>query len=234
MRKSRLLSLMVCGALVLGLSSCGVKTSNNESVKETNSCEDDEIDAVKAVMDPAKPVIYLYPEEEMNVKVDLKLNGGELSCTYPKYDNGWEVLAHPSGVLTDKDKKQYNYLYWEGLGTYKVDFSEGYCVKGEDTSEFLETKLTELGLNSKEANEFIVYWLPLMETNKYNVILFDTKEYEKFAELNVNPKPDNIIRVFMQFYASEEFVDLKEPEVNEMPNRSGFTVVEWGGSELKR
>ena len=43
--------------------------------------------------------------------------------------------------------------------------TEGFCVKGEDTAAFLEDALSKLGLNRKEANEFIVYWLPLMEQN---------------------------------------------------------------------
>ena len=36
-----------------------------------------------------KPVIYLYPEEEMQVSVKLALSGG-LTCTYPAYENGWQ------------------------------------------------------------------------------------------------------------------------------------------------
>lgn len=234
MRKSRLLSLVICGALVLGLSSCGKKeepkptVNPNANVPELPKCvSDDEFDV-------SKPVIYMYPEKETKVKVNLELNGGELTCTYPKYDGSWEVIAEPNGTLFTEDGKEYNYLYWEGTYSGENELSEGYCIKGEDTTEFLEVKLEELGLSRKEANEFIVYWLPRMESNKYNIISFDTKEYEKYAELSIEPKPDNLIRVFMQFYGSDEFVDLKEPTVNETPDRNGFTVVEWGGSELKR
>ena len=38
------------------------------------------------------------------------------------------------------------------------DFSEGFVVKGEDSAAFLEEKLEILGLNYKEAEEFIIYW----------------------------------------------------------------------------
>ena len=49
----------------------------------------------------AKPVIYLYPKEEMEVTVRLELDGN-LTCTYPAYDEGWTVTARPDGTLTDE------------------------------------------------------------------------------------------------------------------------------------
>lgn len=103
-----------------------------------------------------KPVIYLYPEAETDISVNLDLDG-ELTCTYPDYDDGWQVTASPDGTLKDKNRKIYNYLYWEGKADTEYDFSKGFCVKGEDTAEFLEEALYKLGLNRKEANEFIVY-----------------------------------------------------------------------------
>ena len=58
-----------------------------------------------------KPVIYLYSQETMEVSVKLKLDG-EITCTYPKYGQGWNVIADPDGTLTDSQGKKYNYLYW--------------------------------------------------------------------------------------------------------------------------
>lgn len=48
----------------------------------------------------AKPVIYLYPEEETQVSVRLDFDG-ELTSTYPSYEDGWTVDASPDGTLTD-------------------------------------------------------------------------------------------------------------------------------------
>lgn len=178
-----------------------------------------------------KPVIYLYPEEETEVNVKLNLNG-ELTCTYPKYNTGWNVVAHPDGTLVDATGIAYNYLYWEGIQNTEYDFSTGYCIAGEDSAEFLEEALAKLGLNRQEANEFIVYWLPILESNKYNIISFQTDEYTDNAELNITPEPDSIIRVFMAFKASDEYINMPEQELN-TPTRTGFTVVEWGGTEVK-
>ena len=40
----------------------------------------------------AKPVIYLYPEEETTVSVQLDYTG-QLTTTYPAYGDGWTVTA---------------------------------------------------------------------------------------------------------------------------------------------
>ena len=113
-----------------------------------------------------KPIIYLYPEKEENVKIKLGKKE-KLTCTYPKYEDEWEVIAKPNGDLTDiKTGRSLYALYWEGINSEKCDFKEGFCVKGEDSISFLEEKLAMLGLNEREANEFIVYWLPKLEVNK--------------------------------------------------------------------
>lgn len=177
-----------------------------------------------------KPVIYLYPKKETDISVKLFLDG-RLTCTYPAYNTGWNVTAAPDGTLTDAKGQTYNYLYWEGETNAQWDMSEGFCVKGEDTAAFLEESLKKLGLNRREANEFIVYWLPLMEQNPYNIISFQTDSYTNAAALEIEPVPDTLIRVFMAWKATDAFVDLPGQELS-APERNGFTVVEWGGTEV--
>lgn len=178
-----------------------------------------------------KPVIYLYPEVETEISVELNLDG-RLTCTYPAYNTGWRVMAKPNGTLTDENGQVYNYLYWEGAANAQWDMTEGFCVRGEDTAVFLENALEQLGLTRREANEFIVYWLPLMEQNPYNIISFQTDVYTDAAQLQVTPAPDTLIRVFMAWEASESYVNL-EGQTLSAPQRTGFTVVEWGGTEVK-
>ena len=81
-------------------------------------------------------------------------------------------------------------------------------------------------------NEFIVYWLPLMEHNKYNLISFQADVYTNSAKLYITPTPDSLLRVFMAYVPLEEKVDI-EPQQLETFERKGFTVVEWGGSEIR-
>ena len=178
--------------------------------------------------------MYLYPKQTTEVEVKLG-NPEYLSCTYPKYINGWKVIANPDGSLIDRitGRKLYA-LYWEGNNIpKKINMHEGFCIKGENTAGFLEEKLAILGLSDREAEEFIVYWLPKMEDNKYNFIRFETmEEQEKAMPLEVTPKPDNIIRIMMDWKALEEKIEVEEQELT-TPSREGYTVVEWGGSEIE-
>jgi hypothetical protein len=180
-----------------------------------------------------KPVIYLYPEEETDVHVELNLKEADLSTTYPRYNNGWDVTAYPGGSLLNKaDGTHHKYLFWDAVNCRtKYDFSKGFCVAGSDTESFLKEKLTYMGLTEEEMNEFIVYWLPQMEHNKYNLISFQGDAYTNSAELNITPKPDSLLRVFMTYIPLEDEVDI-EPQQLEPFERKGFTVVEWGGSEI--
>ena len=184
------------------------------------------------VMSPAplKPVIYLYPEEETEVSVDLDFQG-DFTYTYPyTKDGNWDVVAKPDGTIINKaDNNEYSYLFWEGVAwDFTADFSEGFCVKGEDTTEFLRTVLSQMGLTPKEYNEFIVYWAPQLQNNAYNLISFQTENYEQMAPLNVNPAPDSMLRVYMAYKPLTEAVDIPAQTFTPF-ERKGFTVVEWGG-----
>ena len=144
----------------------------------------------------------------------MKLNyAGELTCTYPAYNDGWKVSASPDGTLTDAAGQTYNYLYWEGVNSVAYDFSEGFCVAGSDTAVFLENALNQLGLTRKEANEFIVYWLPLMKENPYNLIAFQFDSYTQTAQLSIEPAPDTLLRVFMAWKPLESAVDISTLEL---------------------
>ena len=183
-------------------------------------------------MKSEKPVIYLYPEQVQEVYVQLELDG-EFTCTYPEYDNGWKVKAYPDGTLRDQvTGKEYNYLFWEGTSGTEYDLSRGFVVEGKDTAGFLEEKLAYLGLNEKERNEFIVYWLPRMEDNKYNLITFQGKAYTEHAKLKISPEPDSILRVFMVYKPLDKAIDIPEQELEPF-EREGFTVIEWGGAEME-
>ena len=183
-------------------------------------------------MKSEKPVIYLYPEQAQEVYVQLELDG-EFTCTYPEYDNGWKVKAYPDGTLRDQvTGKEYNYLFWEGTSETEYDLSRGFVVEGKDTAGFLEEKLAYLGLNEKERNEFIVYWLPRMEDNKYNLITFQGEDYTEHAKLKISPEPDSILRVFMVYKPLDKAIDIPEQELEPF-EREGFTVIEWGGAEME-
>lgn len=180
-----------------------------------------------------KPIIYIYPKEDINVEIKVS-DPAKLTVSYPKYNNGWQVKALTDGTLIDQNNKNYYALYWEGQGKDNKIKEDGFIVKGEDTANFLEEKLELLGLNYKESNEFIMYWLPKLEKNKYNYIRFMTKEeIDNNMELIINPKPDTLIRVMMEYKPLTKKLKIKEQNLTPI-SREGYTVVEWGGTEIKK
>ena len=182
----------------------------------------------------AKPVIYLYPQKTEKVRVSLNYRGA-ISASYPEYNpaiNGWDVTAQPDGTLTDATGMQYNYLFWEGNNyNFNIDQTKGFVVKGSDTQAFLEQKLAQLGLTRHEADEFIVYWLPKMQGNPYNFVQFVGSEYTNAAPLTITPKPDAVLRVFMAWKPLTAPMAVT-PQTIAPFTRTGFTVVEWGGTEI--
>lgn len=180
-----------------------------------------------------KPIIYIYPTKKIDLEVKL-LNDKVLTSTYPKYSGYWNITVDINGNIYDKKtNRNYYALYWEGIDNTKPNMTEGFVIKGEDTISFLEEKLEYLGLNEREINEFIVYWLPRMENNKYNFIRFKTiEEINKYMPLEFSKDPDTLIRVLMDFKPLNKEIKVKEQKLIKQ-ERKGFTIVEWGGREVK-
>lgn len=219
--------LIIIGLLAILLIIVGIVYA---TLKRDN-CNQNKIDSDGELS--KKPIIYLYPEQETKVSVIVG-NPQNLTHTYPKYNNSWNVLAKQNGDLIDLETGRNLYaLYWEGINTVKPNLTEGFIVEGKDTIAFLEEKLEILGLTEREADEFIIYWLPQLENNKYNFIRFQTmEEINNNMPLQITPTPDTIIRVMMEFKELDKKIDVREQILN-TPTRDGFVVVEWGGTEIK-
>ncbi len=182
-----------------------------------------------------KPIIYLYPTDTMDVQVKLDY-AGTITTTYPKLPNeGWNITAFPDGTLMDKNKKEYYALYWEGEPRKPLGIEDGFVVSKEQTVPFLEDKLARLGLNAKESNEFIIFWLPILEKNAFNLIHFAGDDYLEQAQLSISPTPETIIRVTMVFQGLDETIEFPIQDLSKLEKtRKGFTVVEWGGQQLPK
>ncbi|MBF0913790.1 hypothetical protein HXK64_02405 [Candidatus Gracilibacteria bacterium] len=177
-----------------------------------------------------KPVIYLYPKEKTEVSVKLDWEKKEL-VSIPKYKDIWKVTAYPSGKI-EYNGKNYPYLFWEdSLNLDKK--SDGFVVKKENIEKFLDEKLRFLGLNTKEISDFKEFWLPKFNNKKYYFIRFYGNEtLDKIATISVNPKPDSIQRVFMDYKGLDEKVEVVEQKLKKF-ERKGFSVIEWGGNYKK-
>ena len=179
-----------------------------------------------------KPVLYLYPKDNIDVKVTFS-HPENLTTTYPKYIDKWEVRANKDGSLYDKAGNYYYALYWEENDDIKVDFKEGFYVTKEDAIPFLEDKLSLIGLNDRERNEFIMYWLPILEKNEKSLVEFKlTDELQKYNRLIIEPEPDSLLRVMMFVKKVDKEESIKEQMLDAF-ERKGFTAVEWGGVILE-
>ena len=175
-----------------------------------------------------KPVIYLYPEEKLELVVEIPTV--DFTTTYPFYKGGWNVVASPDGTLIDKNNREYNYLYWEGYTNYQVDLSEGFVVSKDKYIEFLEDKLAYVGLSDKEACDFISYWLPLMNEYDYCLVSFQ-KDYGEKVKIEYSVEPNNELVVFTAIQGLDEPIQVVEQDLSSYKDfvREGFVSVEWGG-----
>jgi hypothetical protein len=179
------------------------------------------------ITEDLKPILYLYPDKEENIKVSFN-HPEYLETTYPKFNKEWNVLAKPNGSLYDNNGKYYYALYWDEIGN-ETDFKTGFYVDKEEAIKFLEDKLNYIGLNDHERNEFIMYWLPILENNDRSLVYFElTDEVEAYNKINISPKPDSLLRVIMHVKKVNSKVNIPEEKLEHF-NRNGFVAVEWGG-----
>ena len=185
------------------------------------------------MMEELKPIIYLYPTQTEKVSVKLS-NPQNFTAQYPIYGDGWNVIAQPNGDLTDTKTGCTLYaLYYESKNeTPATVRRDGFVVRGDQTADFLTDILPRLGLNARESEEFIIYWLPILQNHPWNYIRFETAaEIAANQQLTVSPQPDTVIRVMMSYQPLSRPMAV-EPQKIVTPNRTGFVVVEWGGTEI--
>ena len=177
-----------------------------------------------------KPVIYLYPETETNIDIELNVVG-ELSFTYPEYNDGWSVTADSLGNITNNGET-FNYLFWEGDHEFdgsKVDRNQGVIIEQSELVAYLEGALTKFGFTSTERANFITYWFPNMKdvTNLYIYFLFNGA-CDEFTTLNISPEPSQTANFYMLWADSGNDLNKIGLLPQEIPTfkRDGFTVLE--------
>ena len=183
-----------------------------------------------------KPVIYLYPETETQIDIQLKTTG-DLTFTYPEYNDGWSVTADSLGNITTNGEA-FNYLFWESeckFNASKLDRNQGVIIQQNELFSYLESALTTFGFNSKERADFITYWVPNMKdvTNLYIYFLFN-EACDEFATLDISPEPAQIARFYMLWADAGTNYNEIGLLPQEIPTftRDGFNVLEWGGAEI--
>ncbi len=181
-----------------------------------------------AAVECGKPVVYLYPTTTTAVSVQV---GADVRISEPNYASGWNVTAQPNGQLMLADGSVYPNLFWEGKGqgVYPA-ITSGRVVARSQVGTALRSDLIKQGLNAQEIKDFLEFWMPHMPNTPYvRLSWLSTEQMNQLAPLHIQPRPDTMIRVFLDFAGqTTAYTDL-QPQTLTAILRDGFTVIEWGG-----
>lgn len=175
-----------------------------------------------------KPVIYLYPTKTQTVNVRV---GANINVSMPLYNRvtGWNAVAQPNGQLTVSGQA-FDSLFWEGTGYGPYPgITKGTIVKRADAAATIRLQLLQQGLNQKEADDFMAFWQSKIPKDPYiRLTWFNTAQLDQLAPLTISPKPDTMLRVFLDMAGYNSPINIPAQQLTSTV-RKGFTVVEWGG-----
>lgn len=179
----------------------------------------------------AEPVVYLYPPEPTDVRVELDASVRVSASRPPLRAGVWRVRAGPDGTLRDLDGSgEHPFLFWEGRSWPIPEPLVGDVVERSALAAFFDRALADRGLIPSEISDFKSFWLPRMSKKPFYLVrFFDETHMEFFAPLRILPRPDSFIRVLMDYKALEGRISAPPGPPARRGDRRGFTAVEWGG-----
>jgi len=185
-------------------------------------------DAYAPIGGCAKPVVYLYPTTPQSVSVKV---GADVKISDPLYDpaTGWSAFAWPNGQLI-VNGHTYGSLFWEGPGHGQYPgITSGTVVKRAEAAATMRRQLKEQGMNQQETSDFMAYWEQRIPSKPYvRLTWLTTGELNQLAPLAITPRPDTLIRVFLDMDGFDTAFTMPAQKFS-APGRKGFTVTEWGG-----
>jgi len=206
----------------------------------------------------------MYPEPKITYK--------HASLNKIKYE--WSIDVHNNGTIIDHTNRQYSYIFWEMETTeliklnnkfnfiesivhsiQNIDFMAPIIINSKDIY-LLDIFLENYGLNVKERNDLITFWLPQLQSKKYvklqimgslksnNInVFFNSSYYDEVAELefknekNEQSKFNYVLRIFLLFQSLNEtesistYIEQHESLRRTILENKNY-VVEWGGMEI--
>ena len=105
-------------------------------------------------------------------------------------------------------------------------------MTSSDTLGKLSEITKELGLLPSEQQEFLQYWTPRIEALHSPYIFFSlisTSDKKLIDDVEISPKPDTRIEFLIYIQPMQANTYVTPLEFPKVPQRKGFTEVEWGG-----
>ncbi len=176
--------------------------------------------------------LYLYPQEPTRVNVTVT-NADILSTNMPyTADAGWNLMADPKGTKID-------YAYGASFTAPET----GMIVAKADLAATLTDYGARVGLNQKELSDYVSFWTTEVlaqrslgevgpQADYYLVSHFSNPS--QIMNFVITPQPDVMIQTIMYFkpLTTEQaaaYSNLAAPQFTPVPERSGFTAVDWSG-----
>lgn len=173
-----------------------------------------------------KPNIYIYPEIKTSMHVSLIFpRGGSVIELIPLYVNGWNIEVDSTGKINNT----YHYLFYESENPDLSQYDNGWIIKKEELGAFFSHNMSEAGFIPKEIDDFIEYWIPLLNNYPYYAIYPQyASDISKMIVLKFSIQPDNILRLFYSIKGlGNDRINITAPTIPKFL-REGFVVAEWG------
>jgi hypothetical protein len=166
-----------------------------------------------------KPILYLYPPQEMEVAVSLQLDQNwQFTHMYPtpdvvRHDQNqlvWNVLAKPDGILSNVSTPDHQvpYLFWEAdckdRSSWTLSPNRAVCMPSAMAARYLDQALKFMGLSVVERSECVTFWLAMLTSKPFVVIDFAApQQVDQWAPMLIYPRPDRIMRILLLFEPAE-------------------------------
>jgi len=173
-----------------------------------------------------KPNIYIYPTQTIELDIFLSFpKGGEIVESIPVYGDGWNVSVDTNGLIDN----EFHYLFYECEVPDLFQKKNGWIVDQVNLESFFRENLNETGFIKSEIDDFIDYWIPILNYASQFVIYSQSDiQISPLIKLTFSENPDSILRYFYLIEENTRGISfIEEPSISEF-KRQGFTVVEWG------
>ncbi|MFC1887203.1 hypothetical protein ACFLYK_00165 [Candidatus Cloacimonadota bacterium] len=174
-----------------------------------------------------KPNIYLYPETEISLDVNITFpQKGRVSTSIPEFPAEWKDLKiTPDGRIYDK----YDYLYYETEQQPLFTPGKGWIIARKELESFFRYNMKQTGFIDREIEDFITYWIPRFTDSEYYAIYPQyNKQIDPLIKLEFSQQPDSILRlIYLVQECESKDLELEAPVIPVFSSE-GFVVREWG------
>lgn len=200
--------------------------------------------SLQSMAEMCKPLIYIYGKDSQNMSVNLQtIENSQFTKLIPDFQetNTWNFSTKNDKVYFWNTS--YDYLYYAIKVPNYSHNKNGWIIQWSQAEKFFHEKLDYIGFNKQEKEDFIEYWKPKYEENKYYFVSFKfNQQLDTFVKLNFSETPDSIFRVLLDSYQIENKLSIPsqfwyENATSEFDNKIleiytrtwKYDVFEWGG-----